>query len=204
VSAAKRPAENKMLVVLTGPMAAGKGSVEKWARARNIPFVSMSELIEEHAGMQKEEIGREGMQDFANGQRHAHGADLYARRIAERIGTIDSSLIIVDGMRNLHECEYFRTHFQTIVVGIVPESPEQEFQNVRKRRREGDPQTREQFERARQRELGHGEGEEGQHVAACVDAADVVIVHGGGEGDGAKLVERFEAILSERGIEAQR
>src|SRR3712207_6637996 len=62
VSAVQKPAENTTLVVLTGPMAAGKGALEKWAQARNIPFVSMSEIIEEHAGEQKEDLGREGMQ----------------------------------------------------------------------------------------------------------------------------------------------
>ena len=204
MSAAQRPTSNKTLVVLTGPMAAGKGALEEWAEARSIPFVSMSEVIEEHAGKQKEEIGREGMQDFANAQRRAHGPDVYARKTAEHIDTNDSSLAIVDGMRNVRECEYFRTHYRTIVIGIVPESPDQEFENVKERGRPGDPQTKEQFEQVRQRELGHGEGEEGQQVAACLDAADAVIVNPGGEGDHEELVRRFEVILSEQGIKLDR
>jgi dephospho-CoA kinase len=204
VSAAQRPTNNKTLVVLTGPMAAGKGTLEKWAEARSIPFVSMSELIEEQAGQPKEEIGREGMQDFANAQRRAHGPDVYARKAAEHLDTNEGSLAIIDGMRNIHECEYFHAHYRTIVIGIVPESPDQEFEKVKERGRPGDPQTKEQFEQVRQRELGHGESEEGQQVAACLDVADAVIVHAGGEGDHEALVQRFEAILSERGINWER
>ena len=204
MSAAQGPTGNKTLVVLTGPMAAGKGALEKWAQARSIPFVSMSEIIEEHAGKQKEDIGREGMQNFANAQRRAHGADVYAKKTAERIDTNEGPLAIVDGMRNIHECEYFHAHYRTLVIGIVPESPDQEFEKIKERGRPGDPQTKEQFEQARQRELGHGEGEEGQQVAACLDAADAVIVHAGGEGDREELIQRFEAILSEWGIELDR
>ena len=193
----------KTVVVLTGPMAAGKEGLEGWAGERRIPFFSMSEMVEEHAGRSKEELGRRGMQDFANEQRAAHGADVYAREIAKRIDSSDSGLVVVDGMRNVHEGEYFRAHYETIIVGIVPSSPEQEFSNMQDRGRPGDPQTKEQFDQLRQRELGVGEGEEGQQVEPCLEMADLVITKEGGEEGTTELVRRFEQILTERGVDFQ-
>ncbi len=204
MSTAKPPAKQKTLIVLTGPMAAGKGGLEEWAQHRNIPFISMSAMIEEHAGKAKEDIGRESMQDFANAQRQREGADLYARDVAKRIDMSNSSLAIVDGMRNPHECEYFQARYKVLVIGVVPPSPDQEFDNIRQRARPGDPQTREQFEQLRQRELGDGEGEAGQQVAACLAMADALIVNEGGEENRQNLVERFEAILRDRGIAPDR
>ena len=200
MGATQGPMKSKTLIVLTGPMAAGKGGLEDWAQEKRIPFISMSKLIEEHAGKDKEELGREGMQEYSNAQRRKHGADLFARETAKRINSNDNEFIIVDGMRNTHEGEYFRSHYQTIVVGIVPPSPEQEFENMQRRDRQGDPNDPQHFEEVRRRELGDGQGEEGQHVDACLRMADATIVNEHGEDGKAQLVGRFEAILRERGI----
>jgi dephospho-CoA kinase len=204
MSTSTRTPAHKTLIVLTGPMAAGKGALEEWAQDKHIPFISMSEIIEEHAGKPKEELGREGMQDFANTQRQIEGADLYAREVGKRVDMTDSSLVIIDGMRNSHECEYFQAHYETLVVGVVPPSPDKEFENIKRRARPGDPQTREQFEQLRQRELGDAEGEAGQQVAACLAMADALIVNEGGEEHRQELVERFEAILRDWGIAPDR
>ncbi len=204
MSASRTRTGSKTLIVLTGPMAAGKGALEKWAQDKGIPFLSMSEIVEDHAGQPKEELGREAMQDFANAQRRAQGADLYARETAKRIDVEESPLVIVDGMRNVHEYEYFKTRYRVLVVGVVPPSPDRQFENVKKRGRPGDPQTKEHFERVRRRELGHGEDDHGQQVAACLELADAVIVNAGGEDDRRELVSRFEALLRERGLASGR
>ena len=100
------------------------------------------------------------------------GPEVLARRCIPKIRASDSSVVIIDGIRSMHEVQEYRKEFPKMRVMAVHASPKTRFRRLTKRGRSDDPQDWTTFVERDQRELGVGLGD-------VVATADLVVINEG-------------------------
>jgi dephospho-CoA kinase len=93
---------SKIIVGLTGPMASGKGTVknyivEKYA-AKDCRFSSILRDILNRVDMP---ICRENLQKISTSLRQIFGEDLLAKAITKDAQSLDSNIVVIDGVRRM-------------------------------------------------------------------------------------------------------
>ena len=73
---------------------------------------------------------------FANSERELHGKDIWAVRLSEDIK--DDKKVIVDGLRNMEEFDYFKTRFPDLVLIGIHTDREERLKRIQKRGRPDD------------------------------------------------------------------
>ncbi len=158
-----------MLICVVGMPGAGKGEFVRVAREEGVPVVVMGDAVRREARRRGLDVG-----ETARRLREERGMDAVARLVADeverelrRVG-----VVVVDGVRNPEEIEYFKSRFgeESVVIVAIHASPDTRFERLRERGREDDPETRREFEERDERELGFGIGE-------VISRADVMIVN---------------------------
>jgi dephospho-CoA kinase len=191
------------VIGLVGPIASGKGVVADLLRERGFFYLSLSDRVREEAKRRGVPEERETLQNIGNELRLREGNDVLARRTADIIGTVSSSNVVIDGIRNPAEIEYLRERFEARIIGVIA-SADVRFQLMQRRKRPSDPETREVFDRLEQRDRGVGEEDHGQQVEACLNLADVTVENPGlGEGGLENLRKNAEEAFHYVGIDAR-
>jgi dephospho-CoA kinase len=96
-------------------------------------------------------------------------------------------VVVVDGLRSLHEVEEFKRPFKKFVLVAIHASPETRFQRLFRRQRSDDPQGWETFNQRDMRELSVGLGN-------VIAVADYLIVN---EGSITQTENQIRRILGE-------
>jgi len=117
--------------------------------------------------------------------RAKEGAAVVAMRLLAKIEKSKASMVIIEGVRSLHELTEIRTKYDVVLLAIHA-SPKTRFQRLLSRNRSDDPKTWETFQERDFRELDVGLG----HVLAL---ADVVLVN---EGNISELELAFKKAVS--------
>jgi dephospho-CoA kinase len=117
--------------------------------------------------------------------RAKEGPAVVARRLLAKIEKSKASMVIIEGVRSLHELTEIRTKYDVVLLAIHA-SPKTRFQRLLSRNRSDDPKTWETFQERDFRELDVGLG----HVLAL---ADVVLVN---EGNISELELAFKKAVS--------
>lgn len=158
------------LVGLTGTNGAGKGEVARFLLKKGFDYVSLSDVIREELKKRGLEASRDNLVACGNELRERFGPAELARRAAAKI----SRPTVIDSIRNLREIEYLR-QLGDFVLLAVDAPVEIRFERVMRRGRNESVCSLEDF-RAKE-ELEKNNGETGQQLAACLEAADVLIIN---------------------------
>jgi len=97
------------VIAFTGMPASGKSEAVQLARDKEIPVVRMGDLVWEETKRQGQPLDDKHVGAVANDMRKRHGMDVWAVRTVERIQSFKkSSIIVIDGVRNMEEIDYFK------------------------------------------------------------------------------------------------
>lgn len=164
----------------------GKSLVSSVASRLGIPVYVMGDIVREEAARQGLEPTPENLSRTAVGLREVYGphaiALLLRERLRESIGR--KKLVVVDGMRSLHELSLFE-ELAPVCILAVHAPPMERFNRLKQRSRPGDPASWEEFVSRDLLELGWG-------VGRVIALADYVIVN---DGEPGKAMEKARNLL---------
>ena len=175
----------KVIIGIVGMPGAGKGVVREVARQHGFPVVVMGDEVRAEAKRRNIEPTPENLGRLMLEIRAEEGLEAIARRCIPKIKMHDASIIVVDGLRSLHEVKEFRKEFPNFKIVAIHASPKTRFRRLLARGRSDDPKDWETFYMRDQRELSVGIGE-------VIALADYMIVN---EGSIDCLKREFEKIL---------
>lgn len=160
----------KTVIGLVGMPGAGKGVIREILHRYGFPVVSMGDEVRAEAKRRNMEPTPENLGKIMLQIRSEEGSEAIARRCIPKIKTLGSPVVIVDGLRSIHEVREFRREFQNFKVIAIHASPKIRFERLLKRGRSDDPKDWETFYMRDQRELSVGIGE-------VIATADYMIVN---------------------------
>ncbi len=137
----------KTLICTVGLPGAGKSILVKAARELGVPVYIMGDIIREKA---KAKYGRDDAYHtglFMKEIRRKFGRDIVARLTIDKIKDRgeDSRHILIDGLRNIEELEYFRsTGYKVVLIAVVASFPTR-FKRIITRNRRDDIKTLSEF-----------------------------------------------------------
>ena len=175
----------KTVIGIVGMPGAGKSVIREFLNKYGFPVIIMGDEVRAEAKRRNLEPTPENLGNIMLQIRSEEGPEAIARRCIPKIKTLDSPIVIVDGLRSLHEVREFRREFQKFKVIAIHASPKIRFERLLKRGRSDDPKDWETFYMRDQRELSVGIGE-------VIATADHMIVN---EGSIVQLKRRFNQIL---------
>lgn len=151
------------VLALTGMPASGKGAVAEHLKGLGFPVISMGDVVRSYY---LKEVGGELHPDrvgeYAGKMREVHGPEIWARRTIEYLkeNYPGGGVIVIDGIRSLHEVEFFRRKLGGDFLLVAIEAPEEvRFQRALSRGRGDDIRSLEEFRRRDLRELSWGLGD---------------------------------------------
>jgi len=164
--------KQKMVVGVAGMPGAGKAEIARIAKEKGYAVVVMGNEIREetkHRGLQPtpENIGKIMLK-----LREEEGPTVVAKKCTQKIADADTDIVLVDGIRSLHEVYEFEKNFPQFVLVAVHSSPETRFRRLFRRRRSDDPKGWKVFVERDFRELSVGQG-------GVIAMADHMIVNEG-------------------------
>lgn len=162
----------KTIIGLVGMPGAGKGVIREILHRYGFPVVIMGDEVRAEAKRRNMEPTPENLGKIMLQIRSEEGSEAIARRCIPKIKTLGSTVVIVDGLRSLHEVREFRREFPNFKVIAIHASPKIRFERLLKRDRSDDPKDWETFYMRDQRELSVGIGE-------VIATADYMIVNEG-------------------------
>ncbi|SRR5260221_6717128 len=166
------------VIALVGPLASGKGTLIELLQEKGYESVSLSDEVREKASIWGLTPTRENLQNVGDKLRKSFGLSILAELVGQKIAKNPKVNFVIDGVRNPGELQYLKKEFDAYSIGITA-SPQKRFALIKKRKRQGDPLTWEEFKKAEERDRGVGQESYGQQVQACLDASDVVIDNNG-------------------------
>jgi len=177
----------KIVVGVAGMPGAGKATVKEMVERLGYPVVVMGDEIREETrrrglGLTPENVGMVMLK-----LREKEGPAVVAKRCLPRIEKAKGKVVVVDGIRSLHEVNEFKRHFPNFTLIAIHASPETRFQRLFQRKRSDDPEGWETFMERDLRELSVGLG-------SAIATADHMIIN---EGTKAQLDRRVRDVLEE-------
>lgn len=189
------------VVILVGPIAAGKGTVASILKEQKYTPFNYGDIIfteRTKRGLSEE---RKNSHAVALDLRIKYGNDIIAKKLSTLIDDFDwpdkERNILIDGLRHPDEVVWFKQNFGALVIGVTA-SPEVRFKRVLKRNAVVDPKNQTGFYEVDGEDRGVDVGENGNHTDACLVLADAVIENNGD--DVKEYREKFFKTCEELGI----
>ncbi|MBI3840847.1 MAG: AAA family ATPase [Thaumarchaeota archaeon] len=145
------------IVAVTGMPGAGKSTAAQALVAKGWKRVVMGDVIREETKRRGLEPDSKNTGEVMKQLRKEHGEAAVADLCMRAVEKTGSALVVVDGIRSIHEVEVFKRKAMVILVAVHA-SPERRYALLRERGRRDDPLTREMFTARDERELGVGIG----------------------------------------------
>ncbi len=172
----------RTIIGLTGPGAGGKGTIADMLKEKGYVYFSVSDEIRKEARKRKwSDTDRKVLQNLGDELREKEGPDVWATRVAKLNEFKHADLIVIDSIRHPAEISYFKEFFDAKIIGVTA-SPENLFERMRMRDREGDPKTLEDFLQMLKRENGE-KGSTSMQVDECLRLADALMWNNGTKDD---------------------
>ena len=177
----------RLVVCVVGMPGSGKSVVSRVAREMGFDVVVMGDAVRDVARERGIEPSGRAMRELMQALRHEGGPAVVAKLCFPRIDRA-GQLVLVDGIRSLHEVEAFRGRYGNVVLIAVHSSPRTRFKRLRARGREDDPRTWEEFRKRDEVELKVG-------IGSAIALADFMLVNEGTleelEGAARELLEKL-------------
>jgi len=162
----------KIVVGITGMPGSGKDTVREIVNELGLPLVVMGDEVREEAKRRSLEPTPENLGKTMLQIRKEEGLKVLAQRCVPKIKDLASPIVVVDGVRSMHEVREFRKEFPEFRIVAVHASPKTRFRRLLKRNRSDDPKDLKTFVDRDRRELSVGIGE-------VIALADHMIVNEG-------------------------
>lgn len=179
--------KEKIVVGVAGMPGAGKATVREMVERLGYPVVVMGDEVREETRRRRLKPTPENVGMVMLKLREEEGPAVVAKRCVPEIEKAQGKVVIVDGIRSLHEVKEFKRHFPNFALIAIHASPETRFQRLFQRKRSDDPKGWETFVERDLRELSVGLG-------SAIATADRMIIN---EGTKAQLDRRVREILGE-------
>lgn len=137
---------------------AGKSLITRMAEEMCYSVVIMGDVVREETKKRGLSLTLENVGAVMLKLRDEKGPAVVAKRCIPKIENAKSAVVVIDGLRSLHEVEEYKRHFKNFVTIAVHASPETRFQRLFRRKRSDDPQGWESFRQRDMRELSVGLG----------------------------------------------
>ncbi len=115
--------ENKIILGLVGTLASGKGAVKQYLtekyQAQGLKF---SDVFRDVLNRIDVPTTRENLQKVSTALRSSFGEDLLSRVIVSDVQKINSSIVIVDGIRRLSDIEFLKDMPNFFVIAVDADS----------------------------------------------------------------------------------
>jgi dephospho-CoA kinase len=179
--------KEKIVVGVAGMPGAGKATVKDIVQKMGYSVVVMGDEIREEAKQRKLKPTPENIGMIMLKLREEKGPYVIAERCIPKIEKAKGKVVIVDGIRSLHEVEKFKKRLPNFILIAIHTSPEARFKRLFQRKRSDDPMGWETFMERDLRELRVGLGN-------AIATADYMIVN---DGTKAQLKRKVREVLEE-------
>lgn len=168
------------IIGVVGQIACGKGVLVDYLM-KEFGFLSFSLSSIVHDELHKKGIvdyTRKDLQDIGDRLRKHYGRDVLAKRAMKKLAEENGNKrgIIIEGIRNTAEVEYLKKLSNFTLLGVKAKR-EFRFDRLFKRNKPWDPKKWEEFVAVDRRDLGRGQGKEGQQVGKCLAYCDYVFTN---------------------------
>lgn len=177
--------KEKIVVGVAGMPGSGKATVKEIAQEMGYSIVVMGDEIREEAKRRKLKPTPKNLGQLMLKLREEEGQAVVARRCVPKIERAEETVVIVDGIRSLHEVNEFKKRFPNFFLIVIHTSPETRFQRLFQRKRSDDPKSWETFMERDLRELCVGLGD-------VVATADYMFIN---EGTRVQLKRKVRKVL---------
>jgi dephospho-CoA kinase len=171
------------IIAFTGMPASGKSEAVQLAKDKGLPVIRMGDLVWEETKRQGKPLDDKNVGEIAHSMREKHGMDIWAKRTVEKIRSLKQSpLLVIDGVRNVEEIEYFKQELGMDFLIIAIDAPD-ELRRKRaiSRGRTDDSKNLKDLEERDKREIRWG-------LQKVIADADIVIPNNGSLEDFKKQV----------------
>ena len=165
---------SKLVVCLTGMPGAGKSTIVSKLKEQGYETFSLGDGVRSEAKRQNLEPTGENLGKLMLELRQKNGPGAIAELIKESIQNSTHEIIIIDGVRSIHEINVLK-ETGNVKLLAVNASPDTRFIFLSGRKRSDDPLTREKFEERDNREIGVGLQEIIQLADQSIENNDVTI-----------------------------
>jgi dephospho-CoA kinase len=164
--------DRKVVIGVAGMPGAGKSVVARVAKKTGGSVVVMGDEVRRETRRRGLELTPPNVGKVMLQMRREGGPEAVARRCLPAINKAKSRLVVVDGIRSIHEARHFRETLPNFKLLALHSSPKTRFKRLFKRKRSDDPANWSTFTERDQRELHVGIGQ-------AIATADVMIVNEG-------------------------
>jgi len=184
--------DERIFIGITGMPGSGKTTASDVVREMGYPIVSMGDIIRaetERRGLEPnpENVGRVMLM-----LREEEGAEAVARRVIPKALSLQSRLVLIEGIRSLHEVEEFRRRLPNFRLIAIHASPRTRFRRLYMRGRSDDPKNWNVFMERDMRELSVGLGD-------AIAMADFMLVNEGTKDQLRRNMRRLVEMLLKEG-----
>lgn len=182
---------------VVGEIASGKSALVNYL-TKYFNFVSFSLSSIVHDELKKKgtkNFTRETLQDIGDDLRIKEGNDVLARKVLNqlnRLKSVESEKIIIDGIRNPGEIELFKKNTNFILIGVKAKRSLR-FQRLLSRNKDWDPKNWADFLAIDKRDLGLKENKNGQQVGKCLTYCNYILTNNQGIEDFQRKVNKLTA-----------
>uniref|UniRef100_A0A7C1TAB3 Flagellar hook-basal body complex protein FliE n=1 Tax=Thermofilum pendens TaxID=2269 RepID=A0A7C1TAB3_THEPE len=160
-----------LVILVAGMPGSGKSVVSEAARKIGYDIVRMGDVVREIALELGRQTTDESLGEIALRIRAEYGMNIVARLTLHKACTgYRNKPIVVEGIRNLEELDFFKSHAARCYLMAVHASPKTRFLRLTSRGRSDDPRSWEEFVRRDLRELRMGLG-------SVIALADVMLIN---------------------------
>ncbi|MFO8133630.1 MAG: AAA family ATPase [Thermoplasmatota archaeon] len=170
-------------IAFTGLPGSGKSEAVSIAEQRGWTVIRMGDEVRAEARRRGMKPSDANLGRVADELRRQEGMDIWARRSLPS----NPDDVVIDGIRNIEEVEFFRQRLDSFMLVAVHASPETRYQRLRARGRSDDAASLDELKQRDERELGWG-------IGGVVAMADVVVVN---EGSLEELQEKVAGLLAD-------
>jgi dephospho-CoA kinase len=162
------------IIAFTGMPASGKSEAVQIAKDKGIPVIRMGDLVWEETKRQGKPLNDKNVGSVATNMRKEFGMDIWAKRTFEKIHTLKkASHLVIDGVRNMEEIEYFKKKLGLDFLVVAIDAPdEQRRKRAIARGRTDDSKDLKDLEERDKREISWG-------LQKVIADADIVIPNHG-------------------------
>ncbi|MBP2172572.1 AAA family ATPase [Methanococcus voltae] len=182
------------IIAITGMQGSGKSLVQGVCDSKHIAYVSMGDVVRRETTKRGLELNPENVGNTAKKLRELYGAEAVAVPCINLVNEVEAKnkenthIIAVEGVRSIHELNYFKRYYDVEVLAIHA-SPKTRFERLRSRGREDDSTEWDVFIERDNRELDFT-------IGSVIALADYMVINEGTYSDVLNNVENiFDNLL---------